>query len=116
MGYGGITRLLDFFSGRNIEVTVELSNEQDSLPCPRYEVKISNGGRGEFFIILGDPESGHRLKPEDALRSLLIRIRMHENSVCCSSPSTALQCETAARLKDLLGNDVYCDFLNMPIT
>ncbi len=106
--------LLDFFSKENIEVAVGLSSEQDCLPTPRYEVKLRKGVREESFVILGDPESEQRLMPEDAFRALLIRIQMHENIACLSSPMTLLYRETASRLKDLLGNNGYYDFLNMP--
>lgn len=106
--------LLDFFSKENIEVAVGLSSEQDCLPTPRYEVKLRKGVREESFVILGDPESEQRLMPEDAFRALLIRIQMHENSACLSSPMTLLYRETASRLKDLLGNNGYYDFLNIP--
>ncbi len=105
--------LLDFFDGNNIEVAVGLSKEQDSFPSPRYDVKLRKGVREESFVILGDPESEQRMMPEDVFRALLIRIQMHENSVCLSSPMTLLYRETASRLKDLLGNNSYNDFLNM---
>jgi len=105
--------LLDFFSGNNIEVAVGLSSEQDCLPTPRYDVKLRKGVREESFVILGDPESEQRMDPEDVFRALLIRIQMHENSACLSSPMTLLYRETASRLKDLLGNNGYYDFLNM---
>lgn len=105
--------LLDFFSGNNIEVAVGLSSDQDCLPTPRYDVKLRKGVREESFVILGDPESEQRMNPEDAFRALLIRIQMHENSACLSSPMTLLYRETASRLKELLGNNGYYDFLNM---
>ncbi len=105
--------LLDFFNVNNIEVAVGLSSEQNCLPTPRYDVKLRKGVREESFVIMGDPESEQRMMPEDAFRALLIRIQMHENSACLSSPMTLLYRETASRLKDLLGNNGYYDFLNM---
>jgi hypothetical protein len=104
---------LGFFSERNIEVIVVLSSEQNSLPFPRYDVMLSKDDRRTIFTILGDPESGRSMTPEEACRALNIRISLYEDGVYFSPSADSLNRETATRLRELLGHKSYLDFLDL---
>ncbi len=105
--------LEQFIAGRNIEVVLGLSGEQDGQPIPRYEVSLRKGEKKESFVIFGDSEFEQRITPEDAFRALLSRVRLHENKVELSPGLDLLCCETAIRLKEFLGPDNYSDFLSL---
>jgi hypothetical protein len=104
---------LGFFSERNIEVIVEPSSEQNSLSFPHYDVMLSKDDHRTIFAILGDPESGRSMTPEEACRALNIRISLYEDGVYFSPSADSLNRETATGLRDLLGHKSYRDFLDL---
>ncbi len=107
------SELVKFFAGRNIEIALDANAEREGLAIPRYDVSLRKGEKEESFIILGDSESNQRMTPEDAFRTLLIRVQLHENNVSLSPALDMLCCETATRLKEFLGPDNYFNFLNL---
>ena len=109
------SELLEFFASRNIEIVVVPSGKQDGEPIPRYDVSLRKGQKEELFVIFGESESEQPITPEDALRALLIRIRLHENNAVLSSGLDMLCRETASKLKEFLGPDNYSVFLNLEI-
>jgi hypothetical protein len=105
--------VLDFFSKGSIEVAVDLSREQDNFPCPTFDVTLKKGGVAETFSVLGSPEPGKWMTPADAVRALIIRMRLHENGVRLSPHSGIINGETSSRLKHLLGPGVYRELLDI---
>ena len=105
--------LLEFFNSQNIEIALEPSGEQDGVSIPRYNVSLRKGEKEESFVIFGDSETEQRMTPEDALRAIFIRVRLHENKVELSSGLDMLCCETATKLMEFLGPDNYSNFLNL---
>ncbi len=106
-------KLQKFIAGRNIEIALGLSREQDGQPIPRYDVILRKGEKKESFVIFGDSESEQRMTPEDAFRALHSRIRLHETKAELSSGLDLLFCETATKLKNFLGPDNYSDFVKL---
>ncbi len=107
------SELLQFLASRNIEIALKPSGEQDGLTIPGYNVRLRKGEKEESFVIFGDSETEQRMTPEDALRALLIRARLHENNAVLSPGFDMLCGETATRLKKFLGPDNYSDFLKL---
>jgi hypothetical protein len=105
--------MLAFLNGKKIDLAVGLSRAQEDLPLPQYEVRLFKDGAEESFLVMGNPEDGRRILPEDAIRALHTRIQMYELGECLHSAFDSTCSETASRLRSFFGSRNYFDFLNL---